>query len=87
MFAQSNYEEAVLDLQPEDVLMAFTDGVTEAHNPDEEEFGEERLKETLRRAAHLPVDAMASSILEELKAWMGGAAQYDDLTFIVMKVQ
>jgi len=50
-------------------------------------IGDERLKDALRRATHVPLGAMASSILEELKIWMGGAAQYDDPTFIVMKVQ
>jgi serine phosphatase RsbU (regulator of sigma subunit) len=44
-----SYEEATIDLQPGDVLVAFTDGVTEAMNRGEEEFGEERLKELLQQ--------------------------------------
>jgi phosphoserine phosphatase RsbU/P len=55
-------------------------------NPKEEEFGEERLKNLLRQSAHLPVDEMTSAITNELKNWMDDAAQYDDLTFIVVKV-
>lgn len=86
MFAQSSYEEASLDLESGDVLIAFSDGVTEAHSPSEEEFGEARLKDLLRRTAHLPINDMASAILQELKWWMADAAQYDDLTFILMKV-
>jgi sigma-B regulation protein RsbU (phosphoserine phosphatase) len=86
LFPQTSYEEGVLDLQPGDVLIAFTDGVTEALNPSEEEFGDERLKNLLRRSAHLPVDEMASMIASELKSWMDTAAQYDDLTFILVKV-
>jgi len=86
MFPQASYEEAKVDLQPGDVLVAFTDGVTEALSPGEEEFGEERLKELLRRVAHLPVEAMSAEISRELRAWIDEAAQYDDLTFIVMKV-
>lgn len=86
MFAQSTYEEASVDLKSGDVLIAFSDGVSEAHNPDEEEFGEERLKDLLRRTAHLPINEMASQILQELKAWMADAVQFDDLTFILMKV-
>ena len=42
MFPGANYDESIVDLQPGDVLMAFTDGVTEALNADDEEFGEER---------------------------------------------
>ncbi len=86
MFPSANYEETVVDLQPGDLLMAFTDGVTEALNPAEEEFGEERLKELIRRVAHLPITEMTSAISQELRDWISTAAQHDDLTFVVMKV-
>ena len=51
-----------------------------------EEFGEERLKRVLREAVNLPAPEISSRISEELKHWIQGAEQYDDLTFIVMKV-
>lgn len=86
LFPQSSYEECAVDLRPGDVLIAFTDGVPEAQNTLEEEFGEERLKELLRESAHLPVSEMASWIASELKSWIDSAAQYDDLTFILVKV-
>ena len=86
LFPQSSYEESSVDLRPGDVLIAFTDGVPEAQNPQEEEFGEERLKNLLRQSAHLPVSEIASKIAGELKTWIDNAAQYDDLTFILVKV-
>jgi sigma-B regulation protein RsbU (phosphoserine phosphatase) len=86
LFPQSSYEESAVDLRPGDVLMAFTDGVPEALNPQEEEFGEERLRNLLRQSAHLPVGEMAAKIAGELKKWIDNAAQYDDLTFILVKV-
>jgi len=86
LFPQSSYEESAVDLRPGDVLIAFTDGVPEAQNPQEEEFGEERLKNLLRQSAHLPVAEIASTIAGELKTWIDDAAQYDDLTFILVKV-
>jgi sigma-B regulation protein RsbU (phosphoserine phosphatase) len=86
LFPQSSYDEGVVELQPGDVLMAFTDGVPEALNPADEEYGEDRLKDLLRRLAHLSVDEMATAVLAELKAWIADAAQYDDLTFILLKV-
>jgi sigma-B regulation protein RsbU (phosphoserine phosphatase) len=86
MFPHTSYEEAVVELRPGDVLLAFTDGVTEALNPGEEEFGEERLKDLLRRVVHLPVNDICARIADEMKNWIHDAAQYDDLTFIVMKV-
>jgi serine phosphatase RsbU (regulator of sigma subunit) len=86
MFQQASYQEAIVDLRPGDVLVAFTDGVTEALNPNEEEFGEDRLKSLLREVVHLPAHEMSARISRELKNWIQDAAQYDDLTFIVMKV-
>ena len=86
LFPQSSYEESAVDLRPGDVLIAFTDGVPEAQNPQEEEFGEERLEDLLRRSAHLPVGEIASMIASALKTWIDNAAQYDDLTFILVKV-
>jgi len=86
LFPHMSYEEATIDLLPGDVLIAFTDGVTEALNVKEEEFGDERLKELLRRVVHLPVQEIASRISEELRTWIKDTSQYDDLTFVVMKV-
>jgi predicted permease len=86
MFAQAAYEETEIQLQSGDVLLAFSDGVTEAHNPQQEEFDEEPLKDLLRRAAVLPIQEMAAKILDELKVWMADAPQHDDLTFILMRV-
>lgn len=88
MFPQMSYEEAVVDLQPGDVLLIFTDGVPEALSPAEEEFGEDRLRDVLRRVAHFSsVDEMAAHISQELRSWIDDAEQYDDLTFILVKVK
>ena len=85
LFPESSYEESVVELQPGDVLMAFSDGVPDALNPQDEEFGDERLKDLLRRTAPLPVDEMASAIATELRSWIGNAVQFDDLTFVLVK--
>jgi sigma-B regulation protein RsbU (phosphoserine phosphatase) len=87
MFPEMGYEEATVELCPGDVLLAFTDGVPEAHNPENEEFGEERLQQLLRDIAHLPADEMSAKISAAMKDWIRDAEQYDDLTFIVMKVR
>ena len=80
------YEEATIDLQAGDVLVAFTDGVTEAMNAQDEEFGEQRLKDLLREIVHLPVGDISSRISAALRDWIQNVEQYDDLTFIVLKV-
>jgi serine phosphatase RsbU (regulator of sigma subunit) len=86
MLPGMSYDEATVDLCPGDVLLAFTDGVTEAHSPEENEFGEERLKALLGEIAHLSADEIRGRISTELKDWIKDAEQYDDLTFVVMKV-
>jgi serine phosphatase RsbU (regulator of sigma subunit) len=87
MFPETGYEEATVELYPGDVLLAFTDGVPEAHNPESEEFGEDRLQLLLRQTAHLSADEISARISAEMKDWILDAEQYDDLTFIVMKVR
>jgi sigma-B regulation protein RsbU (phosphoserine phosphatase) len=86
MLPGMSYEEATVDLCSGDVLLAYTDGVTEAHNPDGDEFGEERLKALLTAIAHLSADEIRARLAQELKDWIKDAEQYDDLTFVVMKV-
>jgi putative ABC transport system permease protein len=87
MFPDIEYEEGTVELCPGDVLVAFTDGVPEAHNPEDEEFGEERLQQLLRQTAHLPANEISARLSNEMKGWIRDAEQYDDLTFIVMKVR
>jgi predicted permease len=86
MLPGMSYEEATVDLCQGDVLLAYTDGVTEAHDPDNVEFGEDRLKALLRGVAHLSAEEIRARIEQELKDWIKDAEQYDDLTFVVMKV-
>ncbi|HMF60733.1 MAG TPA: SpoIIE family protein phosphatase, partial [Vicinamibacterales bacterium] len=78
---------ATVELFPDDVLLAFTDGVPEAHNPEDEEFGEERLQQLLRQTAHLQANEIGARLSDEMKDWICDSEQYDDLTFIVMKVR
>ena len=86
LFPEMSYDEATVDLQSGDVLIAFTDGVTEALNTAEEEFGEERLKDLIRGTLHLPAVEISARLSEALRIWIRDTAQYDDLTFVVMKV-
>jgi putative ABC transport system permease protein len=86
LFPAMTYDEAVVDLQSGDVLIAFTDGVTEALNTAEEEFGEGRLKDVIRGTLHLPAAEISARLSDALRLWIKDTAQYDDLTFVVLKV-
>jgi phosphoserine phosphatase RsbU/P len=68
MFPGSEYEEELIELRPGDVMLAFTDGVTDAVNPSQDGFGEDRLKNLLRQTAHLPTKQIISRISDELRA-------------------
>ncbi len=86
LFPVAEYRQAAVDLHPGDVLIVYTDGVTEAMSPTDEEFGEERLKDFLLSSAHLDVDGIRSQLLEKLRSWMAEAPQHDDLTFMLLKM-
>lgn len=87
MFDFSSYEEETIQLRSGDVLVAFTDGVSEALDRLGEEYGEERLQEVAQAVAHLSAREIREAIIQDVQAWCDGAAQHDDLTFVVMKVK
>jgi sigma-B regulation protein RsbU (phosphoserine phosphatase) len=79
------YSEQSASLAPGDLLVLYSDGVTEANNPDFDEFGEERfiraLSENRARTAREIVDAVTAA----LKEFTAGAPQADDITLLVAK--
>jgi sigma-B regulation protein RsbU (phosphoserine phosphatase) len=81
VFEEATYAMAVQRLQAGDRLLLYTDGVTEAANASEEEFGRERLFTLLRETSMLSHDATADRILESVRRW--SSAQEDDLTLLV----
>lgn len=86
-FDESGYEQETIALQSGDILIAYTDGVSEAFNALGEEFGEERLKETASVSAHLSAQELTDRIIDEVREWSGDTPQFDDLTLVVMKVK
>jgi phosphoserine phosphatase RsbU/P len=71
-----------LMLQPEDLLLIYTDGVTEAANPRGEEFGLERLKELIVQNAGLPAQALVPAVRKGLELFLAGKHPADDLTIV-----
>ncbi len=69
-----------------DVFIMYTDGVTETMNPKEEEFEEKRLMEVLGRNVHLSAKEISDNIIMALKTFAAGAAQFDDITLLTVKV-
>jgi len=71
-------------LFPGDTLALYTDGITEAFSPAEEEFGEHRLIAALRRHRDLPSQSLLASIVDEVRQF-SPREQHDDITLIVAK--
>jgi sigma-B regulation protein RsbU (phosphoserine phosphatase) len=80
---QHGTEERVLD--PADTLIIFTDGITEAANHGEEEYGSERLVDVCRRHRHLPVPELAAAIKEDLDAFVENVPFEDDRTIVILR--
>lgn len=85
-FEDCKYDQETFQMQSDDLLFLYTDGLTEAMNPEGEEFGELRVEEMLTAFAHLPAQDIRNQIVARVKEWRSGAGLYDDLTFVVMKV-
>jgi sigma-B regulation protein RsbU (phosphoserine phosphatase) len=86
LFPEVQYEEAQVDLSSGDLLVAFTDGITEALDAEGREFGEQRLKDFLRSATGRTADEISSSLAGRIRDWIGDAEQHDDLTLVVVVV-
>ena len=87
LFEGMTYETGVLTLVPGDLLVLFTDGVTEAPAPGGEEFGVDRLADLLRARRDRPLDEVIQAVLDTLRDWRGPVAPHDDVTLVLARVQ
>jgi len=79
-------QEETIRLQPGDLYVFFTDGISEAMNARDDCFGEARLGQLVEAHAHLPSDELRERVLREIAAFVGDAPQHDDMTMILLKV-
>ena len=84
--ADSPYLEEVLRLEAGDVLVAYTDGVSEAFSPRGEEFGEERLAEIVAATQHLSAATIVERVAEAVEIWRDEAPAHDDFTLVIARV-
>ncbi len=78
-------EERSVEIEPGDVLIFYTDGVTEAMNEQEELFGEARLEQVILSQAPAPATRLMEAIIEAIHAFTGPTPQSDDFTLCVIK--
>jgi serine phosphatase RsbU (regulator of sigma subunit) len=79
-------EEAVTPIASGDIFLFFTDGLSEAMNPESELFGEDRLRAVLEAGEALGTEELKEKILAEIRSFAQGAAQHDDMTLVILKV-
>lgn len=86
LFDGIQYQAETVELPPGSLVSLYTDGITEAVNDNDEEFGEQRLLEALREYRALPPEIIFRRVVERVRDWQGKLKQQDDITLIVGKV-
>jgi hypothetical protein len=84
MLASASYSEGALELAPGEIVLAYTDGVTEATNEQGEEFGVERLEALAPALRELPPDRIGARVLAEVDRFIGNTRLADDLSIAVI---
>jgi sigma-B regulation protein RsbU (phosphoserine phosphatase) len=77
-------EEATVPIQPGEVLVLYTDGITEANSPDGEFFGEERLREAVCQSRGSDAYDLCQHIFQSADLFQAGAVQHDDMAVLVL---
>jgi sigma-B regulation protein RsbU (phosphoserine phosphatase) len=85
LFSTIHYEQAVVELEPGDLLLAFTDGLTEPENSYGEEYGETRLLEVARRALGSRPELLVEEIYRSVSDWTGSPELQDDMTLLLAR--
>jgi sigma-B regulation protein RsbU (phosphoserine phosphatase) len=85
LFDDASYESSVFHLDKGDILVVYSDGLTDAENPQGEMFGEERLLKLIRQEAPSGSQAIEQRLLKAIEAFTQGLPQTDDITFVVVE--
>ena len=85
MFRDTRYYEHYLTIAPGELLLLYTDGLTEANNARGEEYGIARLVRAAKDGRHLPARALIDSIQKDVTEWTEGLGATDDITYFVIK--
>jgi phosphoserine phosphatase RsbU/P len=85
MMPDYTYNEDSVEFNPNDLFVLFSDGVTEAMNANDEEFGEERLEVVIRKNLQLSAEQLINEIFKEVEIFTKGTLQSDDITMLIIK--
>jgi len=82
-----SFEEKHIELSANDIVVFYTDGITEAINAEMTQFGEKKLIDTIDNNAEMPVSDMIIKVKEEVFTYAGGQPQHDDFTLVILKAK
>ena len=80
-------EPVTITLSQGDLLVLYTDGVTEATNEENQEYGIDRLSSILNNTRNLPAKEIIASVVSDISRFAGSRPQFDDITLMVLKVE
>jgi phosphoserine phosphatase RsbU/P len=81
-----NYESCEVSLSKGDLILMYTDGITEAFNNTGEQYGESRLHSVIKKFLYLSSEEIVEEIMHDVEKFTSGAKVYDDMTLVVIKV-
>ena len=81
------YDIGSITLHPEDILVAYTDGVIETRNMSDQQFGVNRLVGIVRASEDRTPGALSADITTAVEAFSGGAAQHDDMALVILRIR
>lgn len=87
LFADFSYQEGCIELEVGDLFVGFTDGISEAMNRKDDEFGEDRIMETVQQCESRSAADTITCLLDQVDSFTAGAPQHDDMTLVVMRMQ
>jgi sigma-B regulation protein RsbU (phosphoserine phosphatase) len=85
LFPRRTYQELAFQLNPGDILALYSDGVSEAQDAVEDEYGTDRLTDVLRLHSSEPASAIVDHLFASIDAFAGDVPQFDDITVMIVK--
>ena len=86
LLASYPYEQGRVPLAAGDILVAYTDGISEAANSADEEWGEDRIAEVIQRCDGMAAKEILECIFASADTFVAGAEQRDDMTLVILRV-
>ena len=83
--SKEGFGETTFELSPGDMMLLYTDGVTEAENNEQVQYGMDRLTQALVMLSDLPVEKIVAGILDDVMRWIGDAEVHDDITLVLVR--